>query len=194
MAKTLAQIFDEAEAVIEKRASASAPAPSVDDDEIYKLAAQVRCVGQRPPTASDGESSTKTAQPFEYTETEKVAYALAFVETVLSGKELAALSELEKTASEKGVSDEDLQEFFNKVASKTKAGQKVQEFLTGLGTGFDELVHGTKRVLKSKSGTKAQKAGRITPYILPSVGTLGLGAAVGSASKEHEIKSQLGIR
>ena len=117
MVKSIAQIFQEADVAIEKRANANAVVPSRKDDDIFKLAEAVRA------------SAPQTEEPLpplsDFTEEEKLAHALALTETVLSGKEILALQQLEKTAKERGVPDEEVQAFFDRAAAQHGIGLKT---------------------------------------------------------------------
>lgn len=96
MGRSLAQIFKDADAIIEKTASASttepAPVTVETDDDIFKLAEEIRCSGR-----------VKEAKVKELTHTEKIAYAHAFIGTLMDAERLGKLREFEKQAKENGL-------------------------------------------------------------------------------------------
>jgi hypothetical protein len=179
MGKTLSQLLQEADNIIEKRASVEVTPVAIEEDEIFKLAEQVR---NHVPVVE------KAPEPFVPTEAEKLAYAMAMLETILSSKELKAMDTFEKAAAEKGLSPESVQRFFEKTAASTKVGTRVFDFMAGAGRGLEGYIQSIPRNLSGAEG-----AGRAVGAALPIVGAGVAGGMLGSSMKENEIKSKYGI-
>lgn len=175
---SLAQIFQKADDIIEKRASVQVVEQPVEQDEIFKLAEQVR----------NHRSAHET--PFEFTEQEKIACSMAIVETMASATELRALIKFEKEATERGLPQEQVQAFFNKVAEKSTAGRRVLDFMTGAGQSLEGYINSLPKGLNVSAKSLGKVVGTSAP--LAAAGTAG--AAIGAKYKEKEIKSQLGMQ
>jgi hypothetical protein len=177
--RTFAQILQDAERIIEKRAHEAEPppVPAIEEDEIFKLASQVRtCQSELPP-------------PFEFTETEKVAHAMAILETLFSAKDLTNLVKFEKEARARGMSDETIQGFFNKVADQSQTGRRVFDFMHGAGEGLESYIKSLPNVDPTSWRGVGQMAGAAAPLV--AVGTAG--GMYGAHRKEEEIKKKYGV-
>lgn len=179
MGRTLSQLLQEADNIIEKRASVEVTPVAIEEDEIFKLASQVR---NYVPVVE------KAVEPFVPTENEKVAYAMAMLETLMSAKELKAMDTFEKAAAEKGMSPESVQQFFEKVANKSQTGKRVFDFMTGAGRGLEGYMNSIPKNLEGMEGI-----GRAVGAATPIVGAGVVGGMMGSSMKENEIKSRYGI-
>jgi hypothetical protein len=173
MRRTLSQILQEADSIIEKRAAEPPPTIS-SDDEIFKLAETVR----------NHRSEMKTPEPIELTHEEKVAFSMAFLETLLSAQELAALHRFEKEAIARGLPQESVQSFYEKVAEKTEAGKRVFNFLTGVGESLESQIGALP-----SHGLSWRSAGQAAAVATP----LAAAGAGGSYLKEREIKKKYGV-
>lgn len=122
MTRSLANILAEADEVIEKIASESNASPAAsEDDDLFKLAQEVRDSAPAPMVAEP----VAPVQEFEMTPLEKIAEAIAIVETAVSANELHGLSKLEKVAAEREIPNEEVQGFFAKVAEKNLVGRRA---------------------------------------------------------------------
>lgn len=177
--RTFEQILQDADRIIEKRAQEATPppAPVIEEDEIFKLASQVRtCKSELP-------------APFEFTEAEKTARAMAIVETILSAKDLTNLVKFEKEARARGMSEETIQGFFNKVADASRVGKRVHEFMHGAGEGLESYIKSLPNVDLGSWQGLGRMAGGAAPIAAAGVA----GAAYGSSKKEEEIKKKYGV-
>jgi len=177
--RTFAQILQDAERIIEKRAHEAEPppVPAIEEDEIFKLASQVRtCQSEFPP-------------PFEFTETEKLARSMAILETVFSAKDLTNLVKFEKEARARGMSDEAIQGFFDKVADGSRVGKRVHEFMHGAGEGLEGYIKSLPGVDLSSWQGIGRMAGAAAPLAAVGAG----GAVYGASKKEEEIKKKYGV-
>ncbi len=99
MGRTLAQIFKDADAIIEKTASVPAQEDFVitsdADEDIFKLAEAVRSSGRNKEASFKG-----------FTRLEKVAYAKAIVEALSDSERLNKIASFSKQASEKGLQEQ----------------------------------------------------------------------------------------
>lgn len=133
MAKTIDQLLNEADEILEKRASdadasqekTASQNRSDEDEDIFKLAEDLRNAQQK--TASDEE---QPSPELNMNLSEKIAHSMAIVDTIVNLPLLSQLSEFEKKAQEKGYSEEQIAEYSEKIASG-----KVKTIATLLGTG-----------------------------------------------------------
>ena len=153
MTKTFAQLFSEADAFFEKKAVEevkTASESSFEDDEIMSLVSDLRNMGvdktaQAKKAVEEylnyGEKVAEAQveaqvepEPFEFTEAEKVAYALAVAETISGGDELNKLAGFEKKALDLGHNPSEVEHLLNKYASSKGgmdvAGCRVLHFLS----------------------------------------------------------------
>lgn len=135
---SLAKILQEADAIIEKRASVEVKTASVntpvadDDDEIFKLAQEVRDFRPKLSEPQAGQITTVDS----LSDIEKLAFSLAMTEILMSGAELSKLAEFEKQASDQGASPEQIQSYVTQVCEKTGAGQRALVFMDKMGEGL----------------------------------------------------------
>ena len=176
--RTFEQILQDADRIIEKRAQEAIPPPApIEDDEIFKLASQVRtCKSELP-------------APFEFTESEKLAHSLAVLETIFSAKDLTNLVKFEKEARSRGMSDEAIQAFFDKVADGSRVGRRVHEFMHGAGEGLEGYI----RSLPNVDLGSWQGIGRMAGGAAPLAAAGAVGASYGASKKENEIKKKYGV-
>ena len=96
MSISLDQLLSEADTLIEKRASS---APSYDEDDIFKLAEKL---------SNDDSQKELIDTPFE-----KIARAIAIIETVQTLNKTQELENFEKKAMENGYSEEEVDSFLS---------------------------------------------------------------------------------
>jgi len=102
MGFNLDDLLRDADECIEK--TAKPVAPISNDDDIMKLASMLMADEVKPVVASEKLVET----PFE-----KVARAVAIIETVLSLKDLEKISQLEKVATANGYTEEQITKFLS---------------------------------------------------------------------------------
>ena len=107
--RNIDQLMAEADQIIEKNMEKSASQKTASDDDIFKLAAQVR--GQ--PAQPEGESNVVTL-------TEKTAEAVAIVNTLLNLEELTKIAQFQKMAQEQGYNSEQISGVLEKRAGKMR--------------------------------------------------------------------------
>lgn len=109
MAKSIDELIREADVIIEKRASKKSEVDTVlpADDDVVKLAALL--VEDVMPATSEPK--------IEETLVEKVAHAIALVETLSSLNQIQKIMQFEKTAKEAGHTDEQIDAFLEKNAA-----------------------------------------------------------------------------
>jgi hypothetical protein len=184
MGRTLGQMLQTADEIIEKRASApktpEVTSPiSVEDDDIFKLASSIR-----------GFEEVASVEEFTFDDNEKLANSMAILETVFSAPELSKLMQLEKVAKERGISDETINGFYEKVASATNAGGRISSFMHGAGDSLQRVINSIPGKLH---GDNAAAAGQVAGAMAPFAAAAGLGGLAGSHLKEKSIKKQLGV-
>lgn len=138
----LNDLIREADTIIEKKASKNKPAVQTfdDEDEISKLAALMVGDDQLAP------KQEKVASAIVETPFEKIAHAIAIVETLINIEELQKLASFEDQARDKGFSETQIEEFIEKRASALKPVHKyvtIPGALLALGAGAGH-VHGKK--------------------------------------------------
>lgn len=138
----LEDLIREADSVIEKKAAKVASTPTVEpSDDVMKLA-QMLLSDEEVKTAQTKTASTvKEATPFE-----KIAHAIAIVETLVNIEELQKLASFEEQAKSKGFSDAQVEEFIEKKAAALKPVHKyvtIPGALLALGAGAGH-AHGKK--------------------------------------------------
>jgi hypothetical protein len=133
MARSIEDYLNEANDIIEKRASAPAQKPP-SDDEIVKLA-DILTAQEAPPPPPQ----------LELTLFEKVAYSMAIIDTVRHIEEFQKIDAFEKTARERGFSDEQVAQFLEKRAEGPSALSKVLATGGALGLAGFAHIHGKKR-------------------------------------------------
>lgn len=183
MPRKLCDLLADLDVRIEKRAQAKsmpAPATSEDDAEIKKLAQDFV------------DATPEPEETIQLTETEKIAHSMAVLETILGGEELAKLVEFEKTATERGVPRGQLQEAITKYANRTQTGERIIQFMRGMGSGTADVVEGFGKQLPKSTNTEI--AGNIAGKAAPLVGIGGLGMYLGSKAKERQIRRKMGIQ
>lgn len=103
MARSISDLISEADEILAiKTASEQKP---VAQDDIYKLASDLK------KTAKQEESSD------DLTVTEKIAHAVAIVDTLLNLAEMKKIADFEKKAQDAGYPEEKVSSFFEKRAS-----------------------------------------------------------------------------
>lgn len=123
MGRTLAQIFKDADAIIEKRAGVSAQEVSevVDtssDDDIFKLAEAVK----------HSRTKEEKVASIKFSETEKVAYSKAILDTVFNIGDLSKLASFEKRALDMGVSQDKVDELIKKATVECRIDAVLEKF------------------------------------------------------------------
>jgi hypothetical protein len=106
---SLDQLFRDADALIKKRAAAVVTLAPQPDDEVTKLADLL---------AKDGEVKQAAPVAIEETLFEKVAHAIAIIETMEKLGEINKLVEFEKKAAEAGHTAEQIDAFIEKKGMK----------------------------------------------------------------------------
>lgn len=117
MAKTIQDLLNEADVVIEKRASAVALVSSDGDDEAVKLAESLENWGLGVPKKEEVKTASHEGKTPQYDINEKVAHAIAIIDTVMNLPLIQKLEEFEKVAEEKGFSKEEIDGFVKKAIS-----------------------------------------------------------------------------
>lgn len=184
MARSLAQIFQDADAIIEKLASDQAKTPprQIDEDEVTKLAAEV--LSDAAPLATE----------FHFDDLEKLAHSMAILETVLSAPELLKFQEFEKKATEQGFTPEQINSVLEKAAGEaipTEAGQRVLHFMEGAGGSLQKIINAIPKVTRAEP---ARSAGAVAGFAAPALAALGLGGYLGSKYKEREFRQTYGVQ
>jgi hypothetical protein len=118
MARSLAQIMKDADGIIEKMASENESISLRDEeDDLFKLASEMT----KKPVLEDHAKQAS----FELTPFEKTAASIAVVETILGAQELAKIVEFEKSASERGLTTEQIQGVFEKISENSLVGRRA---------------------------------------------------------------------
>jgi len=118
MVKSISELLKDADELITKKiASVSAPT----EDDVVKLANELRSEPAIQEPSSDDV----------YTLTEKLAHAAALLDTLIYAQEIAKVASFEATAKEKGYTQEQISEFFEKRASVRF--RSVTELIPGFG-------------------------------------------------------------
>ena len=91
---SLDQLLSEADELIEKNASQR---PSIEDEDIFKLAEKIQ----------------EEDQPLVETPFEKIAHAVAIIETVQAINKIKELESFEKTAKENGYSEQEIDKYLS---------------------------------------------------------------------------------
>lgn len=118
MVKSISELLKDADELITKKiASVSAPT----EDDVVKLANELRTVSPEQEVQVDET----------YTLTEKLAHAAALLDTLINAQELAKIASFEASAKEKGYTQEQISEFFEKRASVRF--RSVTELIPGFG-------------------------------------------------------------
>lgn len=121
MRGSLSNYLREADEIIEKRASQGKPQTSApSEDEVIKLASLLT----QSEVAQQPQAETSSIQ----TLTEKVAHAIALVDTLMNLEQIQKLAEFEKKAKAAGHSDEQIEEFIKQAS----AGEKFKSVLKSL--------------------------------------------------------------
>lgn len=138
----LEDLIREADSVIEKKAAKAAPVVSTDSsDDITKLAEMLLSDDEVKPTQTKVAAPAREETPFE-----KIAHAIAIVETLVNIEELQKLASFEEQAKSKGFSDAQVEEFIEKKAAALKPVHKyvtIPGALLALGAGAGH-AHGKK--------------------------------------------------
>jgi hypothetical protein len=109
MARSLSALIKDAETIIEKRAGKQEKKASIVEDDIFKLAEQIRT--SKPEVFVQVPDDVVTL-------TEKIAHAVCIVDTLLNIDTLTKVDKLEKVAKEKGMTDAQINKWFEKNASQ----------------------------------------------------------------------------
>lgn len=132
MARRLDDLLNEADQLIEKKAAkAQAPATSPskeEDDEVEKLA-NALLAEENVDTMSAQKRAPKGDEDWNLEE--KVAHAISIVSVLSQIEELRKLGDFEKTASSKGFSQEEIDQFMGEKAAAaiTAGAEKVKKLL-----------------------------------------------------------------
>jgi len=125
MAKDLSRLLEEADHLIVGRSSGVVKeASSANEDDIFKLAELVR---KGPPEVKEAAHPAADEDDFPFTMQEKIAHAVAIVDTWKNLSVLNKISDFEKKAKDKGHSDAEIQQFFEKNASSFQIKSVLQE-------------------------------------------------------------------
>lgn len=117
MARSLSALLEDADALISSKVSSNVKvASSSDGDDIFKMAEWVRKGGD--PVAVKEAASEESFDDVMFTLEEKVAHAKAILETVENLPILLKMSNLEKSAKEKGYSDSQIESYLEKNAAQ----------------------------------------------------------------------------
>lgn len=131
MARRLDDLLNEADALIEKKAAkAQAPASSsAEEDEVEKLANALLAEENLETMSAQKRAPTKGTDEWELGE--KIAHAISIVSVLSQIEEIQKLGQFEKTAAEKGFSQDEIDHFMGeKVAAAIQAGaDKVRKLL-----------------------------------------------------------------
>lgn len=104
MSRNISTLLQEADSIIEKRASETANVvPAVESEDIFKIAAELR----QPSRSVDTD----------LTMFEKIAHAIALVDTLINANEIAKIASFEEKAASAGYSPEQVCDYFEKNAS-----------------------------------------------------------------------------
>lgn len=127
MARRLEDLLNDADELIEKKASKTKKADTVsiaEDDEVTKLAHELLAED-----SVEEKPQAPAAAPWSFEE--KVAHAVAVVGILSQIEELEKIGQFEKVASEKGFNQEQLDHFLGeKAAAAVRAGvAKVKKLL-----------------------------------------------------------------
>lgn len=104
MARSIGDLISEADEILAMKSGAVKVAEPQDD--IYKLASELKKVAVKEDSTSDDLSVT-----------EKIAHAVALVDTLLNLEEMRKIADFEKKAGEAGFSEDKVASFFEKRAS-----------------------------------------------------------------------------
>lgn len=131
MARRLDDLLNEADELIEKKAAKSqSPVTSseVEDDEVEKLASAL--LAEEDVNLMSAQKRAPRGDE-DWNLEEKVAHAVAIVSVLSQVEELRKLGDFEKTASSKGFSQEEIDQFMGeKTAAAIRAGaDKVRSLL-----------------------------------------------------------------
>jgi len=108
MARSISSIIEDADKIISTKIAETTPA--VQDDDVFKLAEElVKGAADR------GIQEVRSEDDYSFTE--KVAHAVAIVDTILNLQEIEKIAAFTKEAKNKGFSDKQVSEYFEKKAS-----------------------------------------------------------------------------
>lgn len=137
MATKLDQLLQEADQIIATRAAAGqekTASADFSDEDIFALAEQVKTA-----PFSGGQEKRASAPSLETTPsecvtvTEKLAHAFAMVETFINIPHLQKMMQFEKSARERGHSDEEISDFIEKQAGKSEGAVSLGKVLLDAG-------------------------------------------------------------
>jgi len=121
MAKSLSSLLGEADELISSRVAShnkTASAPQGHDD-IFKLAEWVRKSGEELPIVKEAAFDTALdAEEHILTLAEKLAHAKAYLETYQNLPTLVKIANFEKSAKERGFSEEEIESYLEKNAAE----------------------------------------------------------------------------
>lgn len=126
MARTIDDILNEADEIINSKGTEKTAAPAPTEDDVTSLARLLMDPAQVTKLAAQPES-------FEMNLHEKVAHAIAIVDTLGQIEELQKLAQLEAAALERGVPQEQIDAFIQeKLAANAATKFVVPAALTGV--------------------------------------------------------------
>jgi len=148
MAKSISDLLNEADDIIEKRASVSTPISSDVDDGTIKLAEDLETWGLDAPKEEAESVKVASVEVDPYLDiNEKVAHAIAIIDTVMNLPLVQKIAEFEKKAAEQGFSKEEIDEFVKK-ANRAKKLETAARWLilpSAAAAGAGGFVSGKKK-------------------------------------------------
>jgi hypothetical protein len=114
MVRPLSEIIRDTDEIVSRRVSEKTASPSQDeltDDDVFKLAEQIR---KAPSVPTEKKASQN--EDLEFTMREKIAHAVALVDTLLNLPTLIKVAQFEDSAKAQGYSDAEITAQLEKTA------------------------------------------------------------------------------